>query len=224
MNDQPPQPPKPRKGCLFYGCLALAILSFAVLVGGGLGLYFLYQKANAFVEEYAASEPMELPKLRYTQIEKEQFDERVRIFADGLAQGKPTVPLVLKGEDLNMLLASSPELKTLSDGVRLKVEGDEVKGVVSLKLGDLGAPFFKDRYLNGEAWFKVVLADGRLTVSPSKIVVNGKQLPENYLAAIRQHNFAESANQDPEVLKTLNKLSTIEVKDGTVKVVPKPVQ
>ncbi len=224
MNDpQPPRPPR-RKGCLFYGCLTLAILSLAVLVGGGLGLYFLYQKAEAFAEEYTGTEPMDLPEVRYNAEDQERLHERVQIFADGLAEGKPTVPLVLKGEDLNMLLAASPDLSALSQGVRLKVDGDEVKGMVSLKLGDLGAPFFKERYLNGEASFNVALADGRLTVSPSAIVVNGKPLPEEYLAAIRQHNFAESANQNPEVMKTLKQLESIEVKAGVVKVVPKSAE
>jgi hypothetical protein len=219
MSD-PQAKPKPRKGCVFYGCLTLAILSVAVLVGGGLGLYLLYQKAEAFVEQYAGTEPMELPDVRYTDIDKEQFDKRLRIFADGLAEGRPTVPLVLKGEDLNMLLASSPELAVLSEGVRLNVEGDEIKGQVSLKLGDLGAPFFKERYLNGEISFKASLEDGRLTVSPSEILVNGEALPEKYLAAIREHNMAESANQNPDVMETLNRLETIEVRDGTVRVVP----
>lgn len=206
---------------MFYGCLTLVILCLAVLVGGGLGLYFLYQKAQTFVEQYAATEPMELPAVGYTRADQEVFQERLKIFADGLTQGKPTVPLNLKGEDLNLLLASAPDLKALSEGVRLKVEGDEVKGLVSLKLGDLGAPFFKDRYLNGEISFQVTMADGRLTVSPRTIRVNDKPLPEEYLAAIRQYNFAESANQNPSLKQTLDRLDRIEIKDGTVKVAPK---
>lgn len=209
---------------MFYGCLTLAVLFVAVLIGGGLGSYILYKKAQAFVEEYAAAEPMDLPAVRYTATDMERFEERMRIFSDGLAQGKPTVPLVLKGEDLNMLLASSADLKVLSDGVRLQVEGDEVKGMVSLKLGDLGAPFFRDRYLNGEISFNVSLVDGRLTVSPSEILVNDKPVPEEYLAAIRQQNLAESANQDPALTETLDRLDTIEVRDGTVRVVPKSVE
>ena len=219
MSD--PQPTaKPKKGCLFYGCLTLAILSLAVLVGGGIGLYFLYQKAEAFVAQYAAEEPMELPEVKYTQIDKEQFDERLRIFVDGLKEGKPTVPLVLKGEDLNMLLAAAPDLRALSDGVRLKIEGDEVRGKVSLKLADLGAPFFKERYINGDAAFKVSLKEGRLTVAPSEILINGKALPDDYLSALSEHNFAESANQNPEVTQTLEKLKSIEVSDGVVRVIP----
>ena len=221
MNEQPPQAPKRRKGCLFYGCLTLAILSLAVLVGGGLGLFFLYQKAEALVEKYASTEPMDLPKVQYTQMEEEQFEERLKIFADGLEQGKPTVPLVLKGDDLNMLLASSPDLKVFADGVRLKVEGEEIKGKMSLKLGDLGAPFFRDRYLNGEASFKVTLADGKLTVTPTAIQVGDKSIPEQDLSKLRELNLAEGVDRNPEVMKTLNKLEAIEVTNGVVKVVPK---
>jgi hypothetical protein len=225
MNDpQQQQSPRPRKGCLFYGCLTLAVLSLAVLVGGGIGLYFLYQKAQAFVEQYAAAEPMELPAATYTQEDLAQFKERLQAFGRGLEQGQPSLPLELKGEDLNMLLASSADLKVLSDGLRLKVVGDEVKGIVSLKLGDLGAPFFKDRYLNGEASFKVSLSEGKLTVAPTKVLVNDKSLPEEYLTAISEHNFAESANQNPEMTQTLEQLQTIEVKDGAVSVVPKTTE
>ena len=223
MTAQPPIQ-KPKKGCLFYGCLTLVVLSLAVLVGGGLGLYLLYQKAEAFVEQYASTEPAPLPEVRYTQDDQQLFDERLKIFAGGLAEGKPTVPLVLKGEDLNMLLAASEDLAVLAQGVRMKVEGDELKGSVSLKLGDLGAPFYKDRYINGEASFRVSLAEGRLTVSPTQIVVNERPIPEDVLKAIREHNFAEGANQNPEFARTLDQLDSIEIKDGTVKVVPKSVE
>jgi len=66
MNPQPQPTPKPRKGCLFYGCLTLAVLSLAVLVGGGIGVYFLYQKASAVVQQYASTKPMDLPPILYT--------------------------------------------------------------------------------------------------------------------------------------------------------------
>lgn len=223
MNDHP-QPPKPRKGCLFYGCLTLAVLSLAVLVGGGLGLYFLYQKVEALVETHAAAGPMELPPAHYTAVDQQQFDARLDAFVAGMDEGKPTVPLVLRGEDLNMLLASSPDLKALANGIRARVEGDEIRGLVSLKLGDLGAPFFKDRYLNGEAAFKVAFTNGMLRVTASELRVNGKALPEEYLAALREHNLAEGVNQNPEVSQTLEKIASIEVKDGAVQVAPKTAE
>jgi hypothetical protein len=192
-----------------------------VLIGGGFGLYLLYQKAQVFVEQYAAAEPMELPAVKFTAGDLAQFKERLQAFGQGLEQNQPGAPLELKGNDLNMLLASSDDLKALSKGLRLQVEGDEVNGMVSLKLGDLGAPFFKDRYLNGEASFKVSLSEGRLTVVPTRVMVNDKALPEEYLNAIRQQNLAESANQNPGVAQTLERLQSIEVKDGTVRVLPK---
>lgn len=220
MSD--PQPnSKPRKGCLFYGCLTLGILSLAVLIGGGIGMYVVYRQVTAVVEEFASTEPMELPKVRYTEIDQEQFDKRLKIFAGGLAEGKPTVPLVLKGQDLNMLLASSDDLQALAEGLRVSVEGDEIKGMISLQLGDIGSPFFRDRYLNGEASFKVSLQDGQLAVSPSEIVVNGKAIPQSQLDKLREFNLVDAINQDPDVMETLNRLDVIEVKDGTVKVIPR---
>jgi len=220
MNESPPTQ-KPKKGCLFYGCLTLAILSLAVLVGGGLGLYLLYQKAEAFVNEYSSTDPVTLPEVGYTQDDLGAFEARLEGFAQGLGTDAPAVPLVLKGEDLNMLLALDPELKVFADGLRVSVEGDEIQGRMSMKLGDLGAPFFRERYLNGEASFKVSLENGRLTVSPSQIVVNGRPMPDQYLEGTRSQNFAESFNQDPDVQSTFEKLDTITVTNDTVIVVPK---
>jgi len=220
MNEQQ-QPQKPRKGCLFYGCLTVAIISLAALIGLGIGGYVLYKKAGELVVQYTGAEPMELPPTRYTPVEEEQFRARLDAFAKGLAAGEPSVPLVLKGEDLNMLLASNPDLATFAKGVRLKVEGDEIHGIVSLKLGDLGAPFFRDRYLNGEASFQVELEDGRLSVRPSRIVVNGEPLPAESLAALREQNLAEGVNQNANLQATLKKLERIEIRDGAVRVVPK---
>jgi hypothetical protein len=221
MTVAPPME-KRKKGCLFYGCLTIAILSLAVLIGGGVGMYFLYQKAEAFVDQWGSPEPMELPEVRYTDTEMEQFEERLRIFSEGLAEGKPTVPLTLKGEDLNMLLASSDGLERVSKGIRARVEGDQVKGQVSLKLGDLGAPFFKDRYMNGEVAFKVSLAEGQLIVHVTEVVVNGEALPEEYLAPLKKENLAQGVTQNPELTETLKKLESIDVDNNVIRVVPKP--
>lgn len=222
MNQPPPQ--KPRKGCLFYGCLTAAILAVALLVGGGIGVYVLKKKVDAFVTQYAATEPQELPALRYTDADLEQFKERLKVFTDGLRAGKPTEPLVLKGEDLNMLLAASPDLKKFADGVRLSVDGEQIRGKVSLKLGDLGAPFYQDRYLNGEVAIKASLQDGKLKVAPTEILVNGKALPDEFMSSIRDQNFAEGADQNPEFKASLDKLDAIEVSDGAIQVVPKPTE
>jgi len=144
-------------------------------------------------------------------------------FSQGLREGNLTAPLILKGEDLNLLLASSPDLQFLANGARVSVTGDQIKGQLSLKLGDLGAPFFKDRYLNGEASFKVSLADGRLSVTPDTILVGGKPIPNEYLQEFRKLNLVESANQNSEFIQTLEKLQSIAVTNGEVQVVPKEV-
>ncbi len=219
MNDQPPMPPRQTqgRGCLFYGCLTLIVLFVVVGFTGYLG----YRKLSSFVDQFASKEPMELAPVHFTEEQKARMQLRLREFADGLQTGAPGKPLTFDGDDLNLLLASSEKFRRLADHVRLRIEDGEVKGQVSLRFGDLGAPVFQDRYLNGEGSFKVSLREGHLVVSPSEMSVNGKPLPEKYLAAIQQENLAQAANDDPDVAATLEKLETIEVEESALKVVPK---
>lgn len=211
---------KPKKGCLFYGCLTIAILSLAVLVGGGLGMFLLYKKAESFVDQWASLEPMELPAVHYTEADREQFEARLKTFIDGLGQEGSPATLTLQGEDLNMLLASAKNGSTLTERVRARVEGNQVRGHVSVQLGDLQAPFFRDRYVNGEVALTVSLQNGRLIVQVAELVVNGTPLPEEYLAPLREQNVAEALAQDPDLTQILEKLSQIVVTNDTVQLVP----
>jgi hypothetical protein len=183
--------------------------------------YVGYRKLSTFVDQFASQEPMPLAPLNFTEEQKGRMQLRLREFAEGLRTGHPEKPLVFDGEDLNLLLHSSEQFRRLADHVRLRIENGEVKGQISLRFGDLGAPVFPDRYLNGEGSFKVSLREGRLIVSPSELTVNGKPLPEKYLAAMQQENLAQAANDSPEFSTTLEKLESIEVEGSTLKVVPK---
>ena len=198
----------------------MVVLFLAVLLMGYLG----YRAMTGFVDQYTDSDPVELPPLEVTEVQKEQMQLRLKAFADGLREGKTTVPLVLRGDDLNVLLASSQDLQSLAERMRVRVEGNQVTGQVSMKLGDLGSPFFKDRYINGTASFRVSLQSSNLMVSPTDIRVNGKPLPDKYLTAMQSQNLAQSFNQDPELRSALEKLDTIEVEEGALKVVPKAVE
>ncbi len=65
--------------------------------------------------------------------------------------GTASEPLVLSSDDLNALIEDKPEMK---GKIYVTVEGDEVKGRVSIPLGELGLPMVKGRYLNGKADLK----------------------------------------------------------------------
>ena len=104
--------------------------------------------------------------------------------------------------------------------VYVEIEGDKLHGQASLPLGDLG-PMFKGRWLNGSVVFRVEMTAGRLLVFIDSLEVKGKALPEEFMKSLRAKNFAENANQDPKTAELLQKLESITVRDGRVRVTPK---
>ena len=231
MTDQPQ--PRPRKGCLFYGCLTLVIIFLAIIVGGGLGVYVAYKKVQGLVAQYSASTPMELPEAGFTRIDREALEERLRVFARGLAAGTSESPLVLTGKDLNVLMTLADDSEALSEHIRFKVEENQIKGMLSLKLDELGVPLLntrfiqplaRDRYLNGEATFKVSLDEGVVSVSLADLLVGGRPVPDKYLSGLRQRNLAERVNQDANVTQAMEKVQAIEIRGETVSIVPKAVE
>ena len=116
------------------------------------------------------------PRSRCPPRRRKTLEERVKAFRTALEEGKPTEPLVLTSDEINALIeARTAELK---GKVYVTIEGDKLKGQVSIPLSDF--PSFgltRGRYLNGEAEFKVSLQDGILLVTLDSIEVNGKHRP-----------------------------------------------
>ena len=63
--------------------------------------------------------------------EAKELHDRVDAFQAALDSGKPTEPLVLDSDDINVLIADNPDLR---DKVHVDIEGDKVKGQVSFPL------------------------------------------------------------------------------------------
>jgi len=219
MNEHTQQPPPPKKGgrCFLYGCGTLLIIGLVLVLMAYLG----YRKLNKVLDQYLAKEPMDLPALTFTEEQKGRMQLRLREFGETLHPGNPVPPLTLSSEDLNLLLASTERFRALGESVRLRIEDGEVKGQISLRFGDLGAPVLQDRYLNGEASFDVSLRDGSLVVIADELTVNGQQLPEEYQTAIRNENLAQAANDNPDFAAAMEKLDRIEVEGSTLTIVPK---
>ena len=78
----------------------------------------------------------------------------------------------------------------------------------------------KGRYLNGEADLKASLTNGVLIVTLDSLEVNGKRVPDEMMANIRQENLAKDAYKNPKHAEILRKLESLEIKDGkmTIKV------
>lgn len=201
-------PPK-RRGCLFYGCLTCIVLALLTLVLAVLAVRVVKNKINGYTD----SQPMQMPKVEMSDTEYQGLEQRVAAFGDALGQGKPIEPLMLTERDINALLARSANTKALADKVYVSMNGNEVKGQVSIPLSGLGW-LGKGRYLNGEATFKVSLENGVLLVTAQEIKVKGTPLPESFMSQLRRENLAKDAYKNPENAETIRKLDSIEVEDS----------
>jgi hypothetical protein len=209
------QPVKRRRGCLFYGCLTSCILVLVVLTGLILG----YLK---ILNNFTDTKPTALPTVDMSDADMQQVRQRVDGFRNDVRSAHQTQPLALTGNEINALIATDPNLKALKDKVYVAIEGDQVKGQVSVPAADVGLRIFKHRYINGSGSFNIALTNGSLFLSLQSLAIKGRPIPEKYMQQVRAQNLAQGINDDPKASTGLNKLKSIEVKDGKIIIVPAP--
>jgi hypothetical protein len=215
MTDQPPV--KRRRGCLFYGCLTSSILALVVLAGLLLGYLKIL---NTFTD----TKPMALPTVNMTEAEMAQVRQRVDTFSQDIRSGRSPNPLTLSGDELNALILTDPNLGKLKGQLYVNIEDNQIKGQLSVPTARIGLAMFRHRYINGSGTFNVSLTNGTLYVTAQSLSVKGKPIPEKYMQQVRLQNLAQGFNDDPKVSVGLNKLQSIDVKDGKLVVVPAPPQ
>ena len=212
MTDPITTTPAPkRRGCLFYGCLTAIVLLLLAGLMAFLAVRFVRNKLDAYTD----TQPMKLPKVEMTDTEYQNLQERVKSFGVTLDQGKPGEPLMLNEREINALIARSENAKAFADKVYVSVNGNEVKGQVSIPLSGLGW-LGNGRYLNGEAVFKVSLENGVLIVTAQSVKVKGSPLPESFMSQLRQENLAKDAYKDPKHAEAIRKFDSIQVEDNRV--------
>jgi hypothetical protein len=67
----------------------------------------------------------------------------------------------------------------------------------------------------------VSLQNGLLAITYKEILVKDKPLPGVYMDKIRQQNFAAGINNNSKTSIGLNRLQSIELKDGKLVLIPK---
>ena len=208
---------RPRRGCLFYGCIISVVL--LLLVMGALLVGWHYVKK--MVNHYTDTQPMELPTVQMPQADVNRLKARFKAFEAAVRDHRPAEPLTLSSDDINALIASIPENEVLKGKIYITLKGDQLKGQVSVPLQQVGLGMFKGRYLNGTATFAVSLRNGVLAVSPRTLVAKGNPLPEICMQKIRQENLAAGVANDPQAVALLQGLEDLQIRDGSLIVVPK---
>lgn len=206
-----PAPAPKRRGCLFYGCLTSIVLLLIIGLVAFMGVRYVRNKIDAYTD----TKPMPMPRVEMSDAEYQALQERVKRFGVALDQGAPGEPLSLGERELNALIARSGNAKELADKVYVSLDGESVRGMVSIPLSGLGW-LGRGRYLNGEAAFKVSLENGVLIVTAQSVEVKGNPLPESIMNPLRQENLAKDAYKDPQNAAAIRKFESIQVENGQV--------
>jgi hypothetical protein len=213
FTPEPPTGAPKQHGCFFYGCIIASIMAVLTAIVVGVGAFFAYRLLNQLVDQYTSTTPLELPKVEMPPEQRTALKDRIEAFRKAVDAETPTEPLVLTSDDLNALIDENEELK---GKIYVKLEGDEVKGQVSIPLDKLGLGMMRGRYLNGEADLKASLSDGVLIVTLDSIEVNGKRPPDDMMKGLREQNLAKDVYKEEKNAKLIRKLESLEVKDGKI--------
>lgn len=212
------EPPRER-GCFFYGCVIAAVLSVLLMIAVGVISYVVYRWLGRMVDQYTATAPRTLPAATMPADERARLRERVESFRTSLTEGRHTPPLVLTAEDLNALIDENPDWK---GKVYLEIVDDKMKGQVSIPLDNIPLlGLTQGRYLNGEAEFNVRLKEGVPMATIIALEVNGKAASEEFMAGIRGRNLLQDMQMSPKAAAEVNKLESIEIKDGALVLTPR---
>jgi hypothetical protein len=218
--------PQPKKhGCFFYGCI-ISLIIFVLVVGGFFFLgWYAVHSINALVAEYTDTQGVALPQDQISDADLASAKQRFADFQHALDAHTNTAPLVLTGPEINGLLASSTNTQELSKWIHIDIQGDQIKGEVSLPLGKIAPNMpllhLQDRYLNSDGVFTAVLTNGELSVHLVSAEVRGKPLPDKIMAGISAQNLAQKATQDPRNASKIAQFDSIEIRDGKVIITPK---
>lgn len=210
-----------KRGCLFYGCFTSVILLMLVIAAAGYGIW----KARQYALDFTDTKPLEFAALDVDQDTLSAISKKIETFKNTVAQGQDAATLTLTDQEVNALLASSPNGKELARMVRVTFQDNRAVGMISLPLEKMLSSekmtMVKGRYLNGSATLKISAQDGTLSLVIESLEVRGKSLPDMIMKELRQTNLAEKIRIDPEQQNFWRQIQGIEIRDGQIVITAK---
>jgi len=215
--------PKKGRGCFFYGCLTLVFIGIGVTAGIYLGTR---QAIKMAAERYTSAAPAEVPKLEISEAERKAILEGLQAQVAALKAGQAVPAISLGEKELNALLGGAKDYSTYQAQLYLKPEGDQLKSLMSVPLGQF--PLWnsvmrkmlirgmENRYFNGTAVLNASITNGLAGLGIGGLVVNSNALPAEFVSKLAGANFAEKLNENAEVRAVLEKAESLSVRDGRV--------
>jgi hypothetical protein len=207
------EPPKKKRGCLFYGCITLIVLGVLALIVIAAASYTAYYFLQNTIKEYTSTTPVPVPTVSFTDEQRKERDDRWAAFKEAVKKHE-TAEIQFTEDDINALISEKPEVR---DKVYITLKGDQVSGQVSLPLDDLGVPLVpKGRYFNGQMSLTAKIDEGVLDVRLRALEVNGKTMPPNVAAQFANQNLAKDVKFEGETNAVMRRIDSLVIKDGKV--------
>lgn len=215
----------------FAGCLILIVMAVVILVLISSAAYFLKKQTDAyktFTDEEARPAPVADPKAHESEFNS--LVNRLRHFDHEVNNGR-AAELALSTQDLNLAIAHFDVLKSYRGQFHFeKITGTNISGTIHLPFNSTSKlPGFvrsslgiesRENNLNGTFTGTPLLTDGKLILNVSEITPSKGEIPEELLSGISRFlisgELEQKAEDDPknipELLKTLRKLTSIELR------------
>ncbi|MBV9127073.1 MAG: hypothetical protein JO117_03200 [Verrucomicrobia bacterium] len=218
-------PPPPQRsgggcGCWLKGCFALFVV---FLLLGGIGTVTVYYAAKKIRDQLTTDHPVTVRTYPATDAEWAALEPRLRAFSRAL-NNQQRAALELSADDLNVLVAKSPDFAWLRGKVFFTIDGDILGMETSLPLGDVPTVgrFLQGRYFNGKASGELTIHRGDIRVVPHTLEANGQRVGpdamKGYAGRINSE-LEESIRRNPKQQEELQKIETLDVSDGKVRIV-----
>lgn len=227
MNQSPAQSSggggKCAAGC-GIGCLIVVALCVALGIGG---YFWAKGKVEEAVDLFTSDTAEEIVAPKAPKLQVEQVLARFDQFADEMEAGNVSEPLILTGEELNLLLHNHENFSDFAGMAAVEIDEDVLKARVSIDLESLEVPInfiaeqFEGRYFNGTGGFSLNMNRGRLALYLEELEVNGMKVPEIYIQEMSEENLFKDLQNTPEIDSFFSKLSDLKVEDGKMIIVPK---
>jgi hypothetical protein len=182
-----------------------------------LGAYGLTQLRD----KYTDTQPIALPQLQLNEEERHHVRTRFDQFRAAVDDGSAGEALILTEDEVNALIAEGDPQNPLIDTMRVEIEDDRIIGRLSLPMDRFGLPMMGGRYLNATADLRASLRDGQLDIRIESATVKGEPLPNQIMSELRRENLASEFLQEPDALRTIRNLESIEVSGGRITIVPR---
>lgn len=219
----------------FAGCLILIVMAVVILVLISSAAYFLKKQTDAyktFTDEEARPAPVADPKAHESEFNS--LVNRLRHFDHEVNNGR-AAELALSTQDLNLAIAHFDVLKSYRGQFHFeKITGTNISGIIHLPFNSTSElPGFvrsslgiesRENNLNGTFTGTPLLTDGKLILNVSEITPSKGEIPEELLSGISRFlisgELEQKAEDDPknipELLKTLRKLTSIELREESL--------